>query len=260
MRKQHGAWTSSLALFYYISGSLYYGFHWFLIFGGASFLASGILAYFKKAPFLIPVLCLFGLAGAICGISFARKLAKLRLRSHNPALEIKEITVDYIVRDDRNCEYSRVVTVRARFPVEYYQALFNWTGQGGVTPVALKGVKDVDVFDHSKGVDNVCQVHFGDTLPKGREHTFAYRLILENAQQPVRSFLGHTVDSPTKGLALKVHLPATHQVRQYKRQIFISSKDNLHLWEETVFLQDPQDKVLEWVVPHVMNYYYRISW
>lgn len=260
MSKAHGKWTSWLSRFYYISGSIYYGYHWFLILGGVSVVASGILGYLKEWPVWSGILLVLGLAGITAGISFWRRLAKFRLQSHNPGLNLKKVVIDYSFKDATNCDYTRGVIADVIFPTEYYEARFHWSGQGAAHGKALKGAVKVEIYDHQSSVDNVCRVHFGDTLPKGTTHHFIYQLELRNAPKPIRPFLGHTVDAAMDELVLRVYLLPNHGIKQYKRQFFISCDSNLHLWEDVIPIENPGNNLLDWTIPKPGNYYYRISW
>lgn len=102
---------------------------------------------------------------------------------------------------------------------------------------------------------------FDETLPKGQEHDFIYRLRLHDGTNLARPFLGHTVDSPVEELVLRVNLMPSQEVKMYKRQFFISAASNLALWEEEVLVDNPQNRQLEWVIPDAKHhFYYRLSW
>jgi len=253
-----GKWSGRLAYFYYISGSAYYLSHWFLTFGGASFLA-GSISFYYGVPLLGAILLILSLFAIVFGISFLRKMANARYRSHNPGLHVESIKIDYKVIDDQNCDYTRHVKVKSLFPVEHYQALFNWTGQGDAIAIGLDGVDHTKILKHLGTVDDICRVHFGQPLAKGKIYNFAYKLELREATKPIRPFLGYTVDVRLEKLILRVQLPTNRKYNQYKRQMFISLKDNLHLWEEIVPIEDHQYN-LEWIIPHAGRYYYRLSW
>jgi hypothetical protein len=258
--KAHGKWTGFVARFYYATGSIYYAYHWFLILGGVGLLASGVMGYLR-----IPIFTAVSLTSALfliaLGIAFARRIAKVRLSSHNPALKILSIKIDYRLTSVASSEYVREIQAQVLFPVESYESQFHWTGQGHTVGNAIKGVTSVDILDHSGSSDDICRVHFGEVLPAGKLYDFIYGISCSDASRPVRPFMGHTVDSPLKELSLCVRLLPDHQVRSYKRQIFLNSKSNLHLWEEIVTIENPNCNELNWVVPHPQhNLYYRLSW
>jgi hypothetical protein len=257
----HGKWTGWLARSYYTSGLLYYGYKWFLALGGLGLLTSGTFFFFFQAPILTAVSLVLSLFALLLGMSFWRKIAKVRLASLNPGLRIERIIVDYRLLGERASDYVREVQAVAVFPTEYYQARFNWSGHGKVSPSAVDGATHVEVSQHPGSVYDICRVHFGESLGKSAKRKFVYRLQLSDGTQPVRPFLGHTVDSPiSKELVLRVHLMPNQEIKHYKRQFFISATSNLHLWEEEVPV-NPQNRLLEWSIPKTMHhYYYRLSW
>lgn len=155
--KAHGKWSGFLARFYYATGSIYYAYHWFIALGGLSMLASGTFVYFK-APVLTAIFLVLALFALVLGISFWRKIAKVRLCSLNPGLRIKRLAVDYRLLTETSADYVREVTAKVLFPVDNYQARFNWTGHGKVDGSALKGAKSVEITEHLGSIYNVCRV------------------------------------------------------------------------------------------------------
>jgi hypothetical protein len=257
--KDHGKWSSNLSLLYYITGFVYHLYQWFLILGGVSFIAGGISSYFKE-PILTGLFVSLGLAGCVLGLSFGRRLVKLRHQSHNPAIHLQKTVINYDFIDPTSVDFLEDVTAKIVFPVEYYEIKFNWSGLGKVTGEPVKNVLSVEVSDHQTSVDNICRVHFSETLPTKQIHHFIYKLHFSNATKPIRHFLGRTVYATMAELTLRVKLLPNHGFTQYKRQFFISCDSNLHLWEQIVSIDNPQEQLLEWTIPNPQNYYYRISW
>lgn len=254
-----GKWTSTLAHFYYFTGAIYYLYEWLLVFGLASLVASGT-AWWFSAPTLTAVFLVFSLALLVSGISFWRKIVKVELCSHNPGLRVDRMAIAYRLDGDRESSYVREVDVEVLFPADKYQATFYWTGQGKVTTSPLKGAIKVEVIEHTSNAHDICRVYFGDTLPKGKKHNFAYKMHFSDATHPVRPFLGHNVNSPLKELTMKVQLLPNQEIKQYKRQFFINTTANLPLWEQIVPVNNPENRLLEWTIPKPKLYYYRITW
>jgi hypothetical protein len=224
-------------------------------------LATGTFA-FLEAPILTAVALVFSLFALVLGISFWRKLAKARLCSQNPALRIDRIEVDYRLLTERSSDYVRKVKAKVLFPVECYQAQFHWTGHGKVSSFPVKGATHVEVVLQPRSVYDICRVHFGETFPRRKEHEFIYRQEFSEATEPVRPFLGHTMDSPLcSELVLRVHLLPDQEVKKFKRQFFVDAFSNLHLWEEEVIVDNPRNRDLEYVIAKPKyHYYYRIVW
>ena len=252
-----GKWVSKLAHLYYITGAAYYLYEWLLALGFIGLITSGAL-WRLSTPILTANFLIISVVLIISGISFWRKYYAIRMVSHNPMLQINSITIDYRIDNDRESCCTRELDVKALYPVDMYQAVFYWTGQGKVSASPVKNIASVDTVANSH---DICRVHFKETLPKGKKLNFAFKMKFFDATRPVRPFLGHSIDAPLKKLVLKVQLPSPQTIGEYKRQTFINSNANLPLWEETVSVVNPESRNIEWAVNKPKyGYYYRLSW
>lgn len=256
----HGKWLSWVARVYYLLGTAYYSYH-LLFLLGITGVTTAILLRVKSGPIVASVITTVSVFSLLVAVSFWRKVVRLQFMSPNPSLHIKRIIVDYHYMDPLNCDYVRTVEAVALYPTDRYCAKFKWSSDGQVTGEALAGAKKVDVSEQSTSMFNMCRVEFERMLTKNQTLTFSYRLKLRDARKPVKRFLGHVVDLPTKMLTLTVKLPQNEEVKEYRKQLFISTESEIPLWEETQIVAEPWKKEIGWEIPKAkQGCVYRISW
>ncbi|MBI5771961.1 MAG: hypothetical protein HZA93_29580 [Verrucomicrobia bacterium] len=257
----HGKWTSTAMYFYYITGSIYYAYKWFVILGVSGFFFSGALLYFLRQAFVFPVLvAVLSVLAILIGVAFWRKTVSLRVHSQNPNIRIRKMEIEYTIVDKTNCDYARTVEFVAVAPVDHYSARFNWTGDGNVESHVLSGADSAVVEEHPRSPERVCVVRFGQMINAGCSHKFSYRLRCLNATKPVKPFLGFDADTYVEELVQCVHF-AESPPQRFKRQILAARLSEVTLREWVDDIDGNWKKEAKWTaIKAFPRNYYRIAW
>lgn len=249
-----------MAYGYYALGACYYVYHWFLILGGAGLIGAFLLRD-QTSPVVASIVASLSVCSVFLGISFWRRRVGIQLRSNNPSLKIQRISIDYNYENPHNSDYVRTVDVVAGHPTDHYRAKFKWSSDGQISGQPLTGAAKVDISDHSVSMFDFCRVEFIRPLGKGEALSFSYRLRLNGATKPIKRFLGHSVDSPTPVLVLRIKLPSNGEVTEYRKQLFLGPNSDMPLWEDVARVNEPWKKELAWEIKNAkQGYYYRVSW
>jgi hypothetical protein len=254
----HGKWTSRFVFVYYVIGSVYYIHHWLIglgVLSAAAFLFKNLPDFLRYATPSLSVMFLYA------GIAFWRKKISFQLNGPNPCLRFNFLEVSYREIDAKTCESHRKANVTAVYPVDHYLHKFNWSGNGNAVVEITSGANKAELIDVPLGMEKGCKVCFERPLHKKEQREFSYRLVLTNARDTLKHFLGHRIDSPTAKLIMRVQFESSQQksIRGLK-QLFLAPTSEIPLWEEEFTILTPNTEVV-WSINRPRNgYYYRISW
>lgn len=259
--KDAGRWSSLVSRFYYLTGSAYYLYHWFLIVGAIG-LASTLLNLCRQWPVLLFVaVLLLSIVAILLGLSFWRRMAKYRLSSRNPCMRVEKVEVVYTVHQNGNCECLRTITAKVVYPVDHYNAGVTWSGQGDVTGRVTSGGRAIDISESPTSMHKACRFFFERTLPKGERIAFSYELAMTKSTKPLKPFLATTIDSQIDQFTLRARFPDGNGIHRFKKQLCISSAaTDMPLWEEVSEIPGVIHEI-EWTLTKPRcGYYYRLTW
>jgi hypothetical protein len=260
MHNQNMRWVNWTARAYYVVGTIYYVYHWVLIVGAAGLTTAAVLSWRHAPPVVSSAITTVSIVAIMAGISFWRRIVRIQLASQNPGLRVKGMKVDYHYRSPTECDCFRTLRVKALHSVDHYRARFKWSSEGTLRVEVMRGAKNAELSDHSVSLFNMCQINFERPLTKNEEAEFSYKLSLQNADKPIKLYLGHTVDAPIRELRLKVRLPANYAGKQFRKQMFMNPAAETPLKEEMVPISQAEHEI-EWYIPNAQaGYYYCIRW
>lgn len=253
----HGKWSTRLGYVYYVIGSIYYVYHWFLVLGSLAAVASVVGTYPLFVKYSAPAI---SLASLYLGVAFWRRQITFQLNGPNPSLRFERLEVSYKELDAINCEAQRQACVNVVYPIDHYVHKFNWSGDGDAIAEVISGARRAEVEEVPNGPEKACRIYFERYLNKKETRDFAYRLLLRNARKPLKSFLGHALDTPTRKLVMKAEFRPDKKPTRGVKQIFITERSEIPLWEEELDFKVNEISIV-WEIDRPRNgYYYRISW
>src|SRR4051812_31512155 len=114
---KHGKWSTRFAYCYYVVGSIYYIYHWFLVLGVVAATATFIPTFPVFLRYFAPSISLC----SVCArIAFWRRQVRFQLNGPNPSLRFRNLEIFYKEIDSKNCDAQRIISVKAVYPVDHY--------------------------------------------------------------------------------------------------------------------------------------------
>jgi hypothetical protein len=261
MNAHGGKWQNRLAFFYYVAGSIYYGYHWLFILGSFSAVASFLSYFLKGSPHLTSCLTALSFCFILLGVAYFYRSAKRQLSSRNPGLKINSMKIDYRVKQNNCCSVSKELECRANAPTNFYEFKANWSGDGEYDVEFLRNVENIDIKENPTGHGKIATAKLSKTLNKNEPYEFAFGLKLEKPIKELKSYLAHTVDSDIGKLELSVRLPPFTKLKSFRKELLIHKDSSQPIWSQTFQVDNPSMDQFEWIVSRPRpGHHYRLVW
>jgi hypothetical protein len=261
MNAHGGKWQNRLAFFYYVAGAIYYGYHWLLILGFFSAVASLLSFFLNRSPHLTSCLTALSFCFIVLGVAYFYRAAKRQLSSRNPGLKINSIKIDYRIKQDDCCSISKVLDCRANSATNFYEFKANWSGDGEYGVEFLRNVEKIDIKEDPTGHGKIATAKLLKTLNKNETYEFSFGVKLEKPIKPLKTYLAHSVDADIEKLELSVRLPPSCRLLSFSREWLIHKDSSQPIWSQKIPVENPSIDEFGWIVSRPRpGHYYRLVW